>query len=62
MKKIITFRKINRDEKIAPSDFQSYGEDGPFLPIVNKETISQTPDFFSENRCFWRMIENESVE
>ena len=51
------FRKLMDHEKIKPSDFHSMDNGDSLNPIMNIDTLHQTPKDFSNERSFWRMTD-----
>lgn len=49
----VVFRKIRQDEKIPLGAFHSLSEGDIMAPIMNQETIGQTPADFSPDRSFY---------
>lgn len=51
----IRIRRLETDEKIRPNDFHSVDNGKTLMPIINIETIGQTPNDFK--REFWRILQ-----
>jgi hypothetical protein len=56
MTKRFTFRKLELHEKIRPCDFHSMDNGATLNPIINQESIGESPKDFSTDRSFWRVI------
>ena len=52
---IVTFRKLEQDEKIPVGVFHSLDDGETLSPIQRVETINQTPNDFGNDRSFWVM-------
>lgn len=61
MTKLVTFRKLESHEKIRLCDFHSLDEGKMILPIVNTESVGDTPSEFSPERSFWRVVGIQNV-
>ena len=57
------WRKLGMDELILSTDYHSLDDGLTKMPVVNPETVGQTPSQFSKDRTFWRMtVEDDTLK